>query len=294
MDREDATPVDRPLGPFPAAVLFLHGQPGSARDWKAVVHLLGVAAPATRAVVPDRPGWGSSSEAPGGLFDNADHLVDVLEDAGAGPVVVVGHSWGGGVALAFAARHPRRVAGLVLAGSLNPTQEPGILDAVFGLVVAGPILARLYERFLANFPRMRRTRRLLARRYPRRPDEDLRREFVQAYRSWLRPGMWRSLVVEERRYRGEQHVLRGDLHRILVPAIVLVGDRDEFETVGAAQALADALPRGVLSTIADAGHGIPWSRPGVFVRAIADAVSAAPDPHPRVSDRGARASGSGS
>lgn len=254
--------------------MFLHGQPGSARDWAAVVHLLGLASPETTAVAPDRPGWGSSKAAPGGLYENADHLVDVLVDAGIGPAVVVGHSWGGGVALAFAARHPQRVAGLVLAGSLNPTQDPGILDAVFGLAVAGPFLARLYESFLENVPHMRRTRRLLARRYPRQPDESLRREFVRSYRSWLRPGMWRSLVVEERRYRREQHLLRGDLARILVPAVVLVGDRDEFETVEAAQALADALPHGILSTVADAGHGIPWSRPGVFVRAISDAAAA--------------------
>lgn len=269
------SPDGRPLGRFPDAVLFLHGQPGSARDWSEVVHLLSVASPGTLALVPDRPGWGASDEAPRGLYDNADRLVEVLDDAGVGAAVVVGHSWGGGVALALAAGHPDRVAGLVVAGSLNPTQEPGLLDVVFGYVFAGPLLARAYEAFLTSFPRWRRARRLLARRMPRPPDEDLRRAFVRSYQSWLKPGMWQSFVIEERHYRSEQHRLHDDLARVTAPAVVLVGDHDGFETVAAAQSLADALPAARLVTVANAGHGIPWSRPGVFVRAMADVCAAA-------------------
>lgn len=268
-------PIRRPLGRFPGAALFLHGQPGSARDWAKVVHLLSLASPETLALVPDRPGWGASQEAPRGLYDNADRIVELLDDAGVEAVVVVGHSWGGGVALALAASHPDRVAGLVLAGSLNPTQEPGLLDVVFGYVFAGPLLARAYEAFLKSFPRWRRARRLLARRMPRRPDEDLRRAFVRSYLSWLRPGMWQSLVIEERRYRSEQHRLRADLARVRVPTVVLVGDRDEFESVEAAQALADALAAARLVTVDGGRHGIPWSRPGVFVHAVADVYAAA-------------------
>lgn len=275
MVRAATSHLQRPLGPFPASVLFLHGQPGSSRDWHAVVHLLGVASPSTKAVVPDRPGWGSSERAPGGLYDNAADLVEVLDVAGVGTAVVVGHSWGGGVALAFAACHPERVLALVLAGSLNPTRAPGFFDAAFGAVLAGPVLARIYERFLRSAPRMVRLRRAASRWLPPAPDEALRREFARAYRSWLRPDMWRSFVVEERRYLSERRRLRRDLERIEAPAVVLVGDRDEFETVEAAGTLADALAHGGRRTIPGAGHGVPWTRPGVFVRAISDATAAA-------------------
>lgn len=256
-------------------MVFLHGQPGSARDWDAVVHLLALASPATVAVVPDRPGWGTSHMEAGGLYENATRIVSALDDADVEEAVVVGHSWGGGVALALAASHPDRVAGLVLAGSLNPTQPPGVLDVVFGYAFAGPLLAFVYEAVLRGLPRWPSVRRLLALRMPRPPDESLRRAFVRSYRAWLERGMWRSFVVEERRYRREQQRLRDDLRRVLAPTVVLVGDRDEFETVEAAQALADAVVDGVLETVSAAGHGIPWSRPGVFVRAIAEVCSAA-------------------
>lgn len=265
------------LGAFPDAVVLLHGQPGSARDWASVVHLLGVAAPATRVLALDRPGWGHSAAAPGGLYDNAAHVADALDTAGVGSAVVVGHSWGGGVALAFAASHPARVAGLVVAGSLNPTQEPGILDMVFGVALAGPVLARTFEAVLHRLPRWRRVRDVIRhverRRWQHDPDERARRAFVRAYRSWLRPGIWRVLVVEEREYRREQQRLRADLGRIRAPALVVVGDRDEFESVDAARALADALRDGRLRVVENAGHTLPWSRPGVLVRAVADVAT---------------------
>jgi pimeloyl-ACP methyl ester carboxylesterase len=76
-----------------------------------------VADPGCRVVIHDRPGTGSSDE-PGRLADAADHLHAVIRDLGEGPVVVVGQSLGGGVALLLAAAYPDDVAGLVL---LDPT-----------------------------------------------------------------------------------------------------------------------------------------------------------------------------
>ena len=57
----------------------------------------------------------------------ARHVEDVLaalDRTGAGRVVLAGHSMGGFVALAFAARHPERVSALVLVDGGLPLPRP--------------------------------------------------------------------------------------------------------------------------------------------------------------------------
>lgn len=61
-----------------------------------------------RVVRYDRRGYGRSRTvgAPAGIEGHVDDLLAVIEDHGGGRAVVVGHSYGGVVALAAASRHP--------------------------------------------------------------------------------------------------------------------------------------------------------------------------------------------
>lgn len=70
-----------------------------------------------RVIVHDRPGTGASAE-PGVLAGAAEQLGSLIDRLGCGPVVVVGQSLGGAVAVLLARRYPEKVAGLVL---LDPT-----------------------------------------------------------------------------------------------------------------------------------------------------------------------------
>src|SRR5579863_5264492 len=74
-------------------------------------------------------------------------LRDVLDRLGVARAVVVGHSWGGALAAAFALDHPQRVAGLVLlAPPLYPF--PRSMTWLYALF-ATPIFGWLYARTLA-------------------------------------------------------------------------------------------------------------------------------------------------
>lgn len=73
--------------------------------------------PGCRVIVHDRPGTGTSST-PGSLAGAASHLNALITELGMGPVVAVGQSLGGAVALLLARDHPENVAGIVL---LDPT-----------------------------------------------------------------------------------------------------------------------------------------------------------------------------
>lgn len=73
-----------------------------------------------RVIAPDAPGFGQSPSLPAERYE-PDSLVellrDVLDERGLERAVLIGHSWGGSVSMAFAAQAPERVDGLVLVDS---------------------------------------------------------------------------------------------------------------------------------------------------------------------------------
>lgn len=100
--------LERPgAGP---AVLLIHGLPGTAEDFEHVTPLLA----GERTIAIDRLGYGFSS---GGYFPFPRQLQavqEVIEKLHLEHPILVGHSYGGAISLAFAERHPKEVRGLVL------------------------------------------------------------------------------------------------------------------------------------------------------------------------------------
>lgn len=129
-----------------ADVLLIHGVTSSHLAWPFVVDRL----PGVRAIAPDLRGRGASNalEGPAGMRAHADDLAAALDALGIDRIVVVGHSMGAFVALAFAHLHPDRVERLVFVDGGLPLDVPGGLDAdalVAGIL--GPTAARLSMRF---------------------------------------------------------------------------------------------------------------------------------------------------
>ena len=97
--------------PGPVQVLAIHGLTGHGQRWQ---HLAGHL-PETTIAAPDLLGHGRSSwAAPWTLDANAAALGALLDDEADAPVLVIGHSFGGAVALRLAAARPDRVAALLL------------------------------------------------------------------------------------------------------------------------------------------------------------------------------------
>jgi pimeloyl-ACP methyl ester carboxylesterase len=111
-------------------VLFVHGNCSSAEFWRPLWRRM---SEDCLIVAPDLRGYGGTDTAPvdatRGLGDFADDVAAVLEAVmpDARPVVV-GHSMGGGVAMALTIARPDRVAALVLESPVSPYGFGGTRD----------------------------------------------------------------------------------------------------------------------------------------------------------------------
>ncbi len=103
--------VDRGAGPV---VALMHGHGGSAFDWRFLVDPLLDAG--FRVITPDVLGSGYSDKPAGDytLFTLAEWMAKLYRKLGLSDIVVGGNSYGGGLALVLAQRHPDLVRGLVL------------------------------------------------------------------------------------------------------------------------------------------------------------------------------------
>ncbi|MEM1430817.1 MAG: alpha/beta fold hydrolase [Pseudomonadota bacterium] len=119
------------------AVVLIHGASGNSRDFS--FDLTGRLAGAYRVLAVDRPGHGHSpalhdrGESP---FEQAAALDAAMDRLGVARAVLVGHSYGGAVAMAWALQNPERAAGVVsLGGATMPW--PGGLGAWYRIASSG-------------------------------------------------------------------------------------------------------------------------------------------------------------
>ncbi|MFN3945025.1 MAG: alpha/beta fold hydrolase [Allosphingosinicella sp.] len=129
-------------------LLLIHGAVTTHRDWLAGP--FDRLARHHRVTAVDRPGHGKSVRRrfEGSPHDQANQIVEGMDALGIGRTLIVGHSFGGTVALSLAERHPERVAGLVLIAPLafpEPRPLEHLLIAPRALPVAGPAFSRLAE-----------------------------------------------------------------------------------------------------------------------------------------------------
>jgi haloalkane dehalogenase len=96
--------------------VFLHGNPTSSYLWR---HVLDQVAPLGRCLAPDLVGMGDSDKLPGAgpgsyrFVEHRHYLDALLDQLGMHErVVLVGHDWGGVLAMDWARRHPAAVRGI--------------------------------------------------------------------------------------------------------------------------------------------------------------------------------------
>lgn len=223
-------------------VVLLHGIPGGAGSWDRVARALGDDADV---VIPDLLGFGASPR-PTALEDlhanaQARAVAALLDELGGEPAVVVGHDFGGPIALTLMAQRPDLVAGLGLLATNTFTDTP----IPFPLsTILWPVVGAVTSRLLFSRPSLM----LMARTGESLGDAAQ----VRAVRTIFEGSL--------RRLRELYAPVEAALSQVAVPAFVAWGERDPFFPV--AQGERTAAAAGVpLRLYPGAGHFLPQERP---------------------------------
>jgi len=279
MSAEPALATDVRSKLRPHELVLLHGQPGSSADWELVAGRL----PATlHTVAADRPGYGSSPLPAGGFTANARAVLDDLDSRGIPRAVLVGHSYGGGVALSAASLAPNRVEAVVLLASVGP----GCVnrwDKALAAAGAGPLCALIAWRFTPWIARARLTWITRRRCRPPAPDEYVNWQ-IWGHADREHGRLWRTFLTEQRALMCELDELLSAIPSVQAPVLLLADPADALVPVDTAFRLARALPNAGVQLVSGAGHHLPRRAADVVARAITTFVTALDggEPHGQV------------
>jgi len=251
-------------------LVLLHGQPGSPADWQEVAARLPTH---LHAVAADRPGYGSSRLPAGGFAANARAVLHDLDSRGIKRVVLVGHSYGGGVALSAAGLAPGRVEAVVLLASVGPGCLTG-WDRLLAAPGAGQLCALVAWRLTPWIARARLARIARRRGRPLSPDEHVNWQVWGHAGPGYRP-LWRTFLTEQRALLRELSELEHAIPSVQAPVLVLADPQDAVVPVDTARQLARVLPDARLQLVEGAGHHLPRRAPDVVADAIVAFLAAA-------------------
>ena len=244
-------------------VVFIHGNPGSHQDSMTV---LGEVSRSYRAFAFDRPGHGYS-ERSDGISTTVEVQARLLRDALRGLAIekplIVGHSWGGALALAMALEHEEELSGLVL---LAPAAYPS--DAQWWTTLLHvPVLGDLFLKALTPLIGRRIIKDSLKDAYHPEPVQE---DYLQAAELlWTRPDRVKACANDDRSLERSLKSLSGRYAEIRLPVVIVTGDSDLLlKPEDQANRLHQTIRDSKLIRLAQTGHQIPQTHPESVVEAI--------------------------
>jgi len=227
-----------PQGDVQRTVVFLHGWRSSARVFEDVMAALDDGR--TRMLAVNLPGFGGSQtpKRPFSVDDYADIVAELLRKLELQGVAVVGHSFGGAVAIALATSSPELVSRLVLVGAA------GVREVTASLSLKRRIAKLVRPLFRPAF--MHPLRRTIYRMMGAE-DAVAVPELAETFK----------LVVAQ-----DMQERFGDITQ---PVLLVWGIRDTAIPVAHGQEMAKEIPHAILTVIDHAGHFVFLDQPTEFI-----------------------------
>lgn len=227
-------------------VILLHGTRFNARAWAGYEDMLDAD---VRPI--DLPGHGVRAGQPWSTEAALSVIDDEVATVEPGtPIVLVGHSLGGFIATAWAQRHPRELAGLVLVGAMADPRRHRILTRAY------TDFARLLP--LVGPDRMATLANLVLRAMGMRGDA-----IPDATGYAVVPDAWNSIVSQAGAHQ---------LPEVACPVYLVTGHLDQLGIDTRVYARACQDPRVVV--VPGATHLLPFTHRRQLARVIADASAA--------------------
>ena len=231
-------------------VILLHSSAGSSAQWRS---LAGRLSDRFRVLAPDLYGYGASAMWQGETFSLADEarIVGALVQRAGGAAHVVGHSYGGAVALHYALRHGASVLSLALIEpvAFHLLRENEATDAAAYAEIAA-VAARVQRAFI---------------------DGDTEGGMARFVDYWSGPGAWATIPVAKRpalaarlrkvgldfRAAFEEPTRLQDCWPLFMPTLLVQGGASPLPTRRVCGQLARVVHDARLEVVEGAGHMLP-------------------------------------
>jgi len=234
-----------------ATIVVLHGWGSKIESWEGVARLLEIAG--FRVLVPDLPGFGETEEpkTPWKVDDYINFLNNFLESLDVKDFILVGHSFGGQIAISYASSETNRAKALVLMGAARIEHRKKLKVKIFGIISAvGDLPFKI-------------------------PPLHMAKPVVQK--------IWYKITGERDYYRASElmketmkHVLAETVgHRlesIKIPTLVLWGEADKATPLEDGESIKEKIAGSKLITFPGAGHAINLERTNEVARKIGEFV----------------------
>ena len=253
-------------------LVLVHGFGNEAHIWDDFAPRV---APHYRTIAVDLRGHGDSDHDPEGRYDYDRHVADleaVTAALGIERLVLVGHSFGGRTSMRFAAKHPERLAGLVVV-DIGPEHDPRGTTR---------IRMEVMQRGDGSFAEPGEYERVLAHNFPAGSPDALRRMAKHELRQrddgrWVRKAdpafmAGRPGQSEAEAEAGEKETAKqlwGALATIPCPTLVVRGAASDILSPEIADRMVDeVLANGQLAIVPLSAHSVMTDNPGGFAEAV--------------------------
>ncbi|MCM1449053.1 MAG: alpha/beta hydrolase [Clostridiales bacterium] len=236
-------------GNGPDTVILMHGW---GCDASTVESMRAVLAPCHRVLTVDFPGHGSSTEpplrpdgTPWGVDDYTRVIEDLVAAEDAGEPILVGHSFGGRVAILYASRNNVKKMVLVDAAGVKPRRQLGYYLKVYRF--------KIYKKLAPMLLGKKRGETLIERYRSRRGSADYRQASP----------MMRSVMSK---------VVNEDLRHVMplvkAPTLLMWGEEDTATPMSDARIMEKLIPDAGLVSFSHCGHFSFLDNPAAFSRVL--------------------------
>ena len=227
------------------AVVFVHGNPGSSRDWE----FLGAqVADFARVVAPDMPGYGHADKPADFTYTvegYARHLGGLLDTLGVRRAHLVLHDFGGPWGLMWAALNPERYASTVL---INCGVLPGYKWHRFARIWRTPVLGELAQLLSSRAA----FHKALNEGQPRRLPKEFLDRMYDDYDAGTKRAVLRLYRATEPGRNAER--FQAALRPLDRPTLVIWGARDPYIDVAYAERQRETFPSATVNVLEQSGH----------------------------------------
>jgi pimeloyl-ACP methyl ester carboxylesterase len=247
-------------------VVMIHGNAGGVEDFQfGAVELL---SRDYRVVAVDRPGHGKSDR-PAGKAETVEYQAELLHRTlshlGITQPVLVGHSWGAALALAYALKYPDEVSAMVLLAPAAYADDSG--NVLLRTTIKTPILGDLSLLLGKSILGRRVLKRVLAQAFfPQTLPDNY---FKLATSSWLGRKQLKAYLEDEWALNDSLKKMSKRYSDIKIPVVIVTGVEDKIVSPKEnAYRLQAAIPQSRLIELKETGHEIPQTRPESIYAAL--------------------------